>query len=313
MALKGSTDNHLAEADLSQHFLYSLPVESTKRSYTVTHLEQTESLFIQSLLLSVQTGKALELDHHELEAAREWTGVLFEGTAMGLALLDSITPWNRKRWTDFVSKAGSNHIFASYAALGMALAYLKQPVLEHTANLKQPWSWLVVDGFGFQHGFSNKARGGHRVEPPAALVGSYAERAFYQGLGRSLWFVNKGSITQVVKAIASYPKAHHADLWAGLGIACAYIGGVEAKALRKLGTVAGSFKPALCLGVSFAAMIRNHAANPANHTELACQTLCRLSATQAANIAESALVDLRNSDCDSVYETWRQRIQGYFS
>lgn len=294
-------------------FLYPLPADEPQNNELLAaHFEQAESLFFQSMVLSVQTGKALELDADELATALEWSGVLLEGTAMGLALLDQITPWNRKRWATFVASTGAKHIFASYAALGMALAYLKQPALEHATRLELPWRWLVIDGYGFHHGFTKSRQKQAKITAPKELVGSYAEKAFYQGLGRSLWFVHKGNITQIVKTIAAYSRQYHSDLWSGLGIACAYIGGSEAKTLRKLGTTAGSFKSALCQGVTFAAMIRNHAGNPATHTELACQTLCRMGAAQAAAIAESTLADLKIESHETIYELWRQKIQAHF-
>lgn len=286
---------------------------SKKNTDTKLHLQQTQTLFLQAFLLSLQTGKSLHLDLEEIEISKEYVGVLYEGTAMGLAVMDQLTPWKRNRWSSFIADEGAKHKFASYVAYGMALSYVKQPAMERFSSLEPLWQWLVVDGYGFHQAYSQPHRYIHKREIPAALNNSYGKRAFIQGVGRCLWFMESGQIRSIAKTISTFDPGDHMDLWSGLGVACAYAGGVDATQLKKLKLLAGEFKSALRQGIAFAAMVRQRADNPAEQTELACQTICRLSAHEAANLAESSLINLPPDQLEPAYEIWRQRIQNYFS
>lgn len=278
---------------------------------TKNRLKKTEAVFMEALLLSMQTGKPLFLEQSESADAREWLGIVCEGSALGLALLDHVTPWNRNRWLSFTEKEGARHIHVAYIALGIAQAYLKQPVLERLENLDSIWKWLVVDGFGFHHGYNQShnflyCRGTLKgLNSPAAI------KAFHQGLGRSLWFVENGRIEKIAKIISLHKKARRQDLWTGVGVAAAYAGGATNEALALLTSAAGTFSPALCQGVAFASMVRSQSESQAAHTERACQIICRLSAEECAAVAEEALNDLPKTD--EAYEIWRQRIRDFFA
>ena len=79
------------------------------------------------------------------------------------------------------------------------------------------------------------------------------------------------------------PRRGTADLWSGVGLACAYAGGVAGEADRGLerdGRV--RIDPQLAQGVAFAAKARQRAGNPAPHTDLACRIVCGMSAEEAA-------------------------------
>jgi hypothetical protein len=52
----------------------------------------------------------------------ELHGFAFEGAAMGLALLDFITPWRKDRFRSFVQGAGDAHTYLVHAGAGWMLA-----------------------------------------------------------------------------------------------------------------------------------------------------------------------------------------------
>jgi hypothetical protein len=98
-------------------------------------------------------------------------------------------------------------------------------------------------------------------------------------------------------------------LWSGIGLACAYAGGVDGEAIQVLVAASKKYRPQLAQGAAFAAKTRQLAGNPAGHTELACQIICNVSAENAAQITDAALMDLPGEDAQPAYEVWRHRIQ----
>ena len=58
-------------------------------------------------------------------------------------------------------------------------------------------------------------------------IDGYMKRAFDQGLARSLWFVKKADVRVIKETISTFSADRHADLWSGVGSACAYTGGIK--------------------------------------------------------------------------------------
>jgi hypothetical protein len=75
---------------------------------------------------------------------------------------------------------------------------------------------------------------------------------------------------------------------------------------------AGGHYPHLAQGVVFAAGTRSRAANPAEHTELACQLLCDISLQEAAAISDETRWRAL-ADAEPAYEAWRRLIREHFA
>jgi hypothetical protein len=111
---------------------------------------------------------------------------------------------------------------------------------------------------------------------------------FDQGLGRALWFVVGGSVSEAIRSIGSFPDDRQADLWSGLGLACTYAGGISGNGLQTLLKGSGRYLGHVRQGASFAAKARLRAGNLVPQTEEACQALCGLSAVVAAQLSAPA-------------------------
>jgi hypothetical protein len=172
--------------------------------------------------------------------------------------------------------------------------------------------WLALDGYGFHQGYFYSRRYVEEQQLPKALSG-YACHAFDQGLGRSLWFVECADVVRIPKVIASFHPSRVADLWSGLGLACAYAGGADRQALEALRARAGSNRPHLAQGVAFATKARQRAKTPSFHTDLACEVICGLSSQAAESITDSALENLTTDGTVPEYEVWRCRVQAQFA
>ena len=275
-------------------------------------LEQIGCTFIEGYhaALEEEEPEALALRLNAMES--ELGGFAFEGAAMGLALLDRLTPWKRDRWRSFVAGPGAAHVYMVHVGAGWALARLRRGFKLLPSWLDPLLGWLAVDGYGFHEGYFNGRRFVEEQTLPTRLTG-YALRAFDQGLGRSLWFVQGADVSRIPAALTAFPGSRQADLWSGIGLACTYAGGVDRPALKVLQAAAEKHRPSLAQGAAFAAQARQRADNGTPHTEMACQVLCGRGAEEAARITDAARENLSFEGPEPAYEVWRGRIQTQFA
>lgn len=242
------------------------------------------------------------------EVEPELRGFAYEGAAMALTLSDYFSLGGGGRWRRFLEGPGRDHEYMIYVGAGWAMARLPRRRVEAFEEGAPLLRWLVIDGYGFHEGYFHFRRyeGGRA---PKGLPEGYALRVFDQGLGRSLWFVECADAGRLGRTIESLPAARRADLWSGVGLACGYAGGAGRAQVVALKGVAGDYLPALGQGVAFAAKTRLRAGNMAPQTELACETLCGMSAAEAAALTDEALAGLPADGDVPSFEVWRQRIQ----
>jgi len=246
------------------------------------------------------------------QAPLELRGFAYEGAAMGLALLDLITPWNRGRISAFLAGAGDSHAYMVHVGAGWLLARMPVNVEKIRRRFDPLLGWLLIDGYGFHEGFFHWPNYIDGQPPPQRLTG-YAPRVFDQGLGRSLWFVNGTDSDLIAATIRTFSQERRGDLWSGVGLACGYAGGMgDDTALCQLRAAAGAFQPQLAQGSAFAAKARQRAGNITGHTRMACDILCGLTAEQAAAVTDAALENLPATEAEPAYEIWRRRIQERF-
>jgi hypothetical protein len=242
----------------------------------------------------------------------EFRGFAFEGAAMGLTLLDQLSLRRRNRLRTFLHGPGAPHVYMIYVGAGWAYARLHRHIERSLTRLDPLLRWLAVDGYGFHEGYFRWRRYLEAHAFPRRLS-HYGRRVFDQGFGRSLWFVDGAEVDRIGATIAAFPRMRHADLWSGVGLACAYVGGTDRAALEILRMLAGPHVPHLAQGAAFAAKARQQAGNPAPQTELACATLCGVSADTAAATTDAALENLPSDGAEPAYEVWRQRIAAQFA
>ncbi|HSU55323.1 MAG TPA: DUF1702 family protein [Candidatus Dormibacteraeota bacterium] len=253
-----------------------------------------------------------------LESSRlELRGFAYEGAAMGLALLDILTPWKRDRVSAFLQRAGS-HIYMVHVGVGWLWARLPRCTSLREHGFHPLLRWLAFDGWGFHEGYFHWAEYVSGKQPTKTLVG-YETRAFDQGLGRSFWFVNGGDPGWITRTMSGFAASRRPDLWSGMGLAAAYAGMVSESALLELTEAAGNYWPQLAQGAAFGLKARERAGNTTDYNELAAQVLCGMSATEAAALTDTALEQVLGispsgapAGLEPVYEQWRQKIQEHF-
>ncbi len=274
-------------------------------------LEHIGATFLEGYHIALRDPRMTEVDRKLNQIDLEVRGFAFEGAAMALTLLDLLLPRRSSRLQHFIQGPASNHVYMSYVGAGWAYARLYrrfEPLLTTGDPLL---GWLAIDGYGFHEGYFHARRYLKAQLWPRRLAG-YGRRVFDQGFGRSLWFVKAMDVEAIAHTIATFAPERHSDLWSGVGLACAYAGGVDRSVLIALRDAAGVFLPQVAQGVAFAAKTRERAGNLAPHTENAARIFCHMSALEAAAVTDHALKNLADDDGVPAYEVWRQRIQSCF-
>lgn len=274
-------------------------------------LEAVGGAFVTGCNLALEHGapEIVEADLSVMEPGLR--GFAFEGAAMGLALLDLLTPWRRDRISTFLRGAGDSHAYMVHVGVGWVWARMPFGFRRRQKKLDPLLGWLAFDGWGFHEGFFHWPKYIAGQPSPGKLSG-YERRVFDQGLGRSFWFVNGGDTELIAQTISKFSAERQPDLWSGVGLAATYAGIVSETSLGELREKAGRFHPQLAQGAAFAAKARQRAGNLTDYTSLATKVLCGLPAENAARITDEALENLPADSDVPAYEIWRRRIQKHF-
>jgi hypothetical protein len=142
------------------------------------------------------------------------------GAAMALAVVDSLAPW-RRAWRRFLDGPGETHAHDARRR-GLARARLGERTDRVMHAMDPLLRWLASDGYGFHEGYFPLAalRRGWRARARRALQLTAGVRP---GLGRSMVRVGRRS-EWIARAVQEFAPERWADLWSGVGLACAYAG-----------------------------------------------------------------------------------------
>ena len=272
-------------------------------------LEQIGATFLRGYHTALEHANTPELAAELDKEALELRGFVYEGAAMGLTLLETVTPWSSSRLENFLAGPGEPHAYMLHVGAGWLWARL--PFSPGLGRMDPLLKWLGFDGWGFHEGFFHWQDYLAGRRHPKRLSG-YERRAFDQGLGRSLWFVNGGSPAWISQTLAQFPAERHPDFWSGLGLAATYAGYASPAALHELQKSAGSHRFHLAQGAAFAAKARQRAGNLTDYTDIATRVLCGISALDAARVPDSALENLPGDGPEPAYELWRKRVRNHF-
>ena len=295
-------------------------VEFSRRGFTCTSLEIQHRL--ESVGLVFLQGYRTALQHRDQSGVTErlnqikpeHCGFAYEGAAMALALQDQIF-LRRNSLPRFMEGVGKQHIFMLHVGAGWAYArlpWLRRRLEAVIKKFHPVLRWLSVDGYGFHEGYFHwKERTRSEVRTPrifAARLSEDARHVFFQGLGRSLWFIMGANGREISTTIANFHPIYQGDAWSGIGLACAYAGGLAEDAIVQLRQEAGIHSAALAQGAAFAAKARQLAGNPAKHTEIACDILCVMATEQAAALCDETFRKI-NLHYSCPYQHWRKLVQ----
>lgn len=289
-------------------------VEFGRRGFTCSRpavrerLEHVGRTFLYGYHAGLKQDDAEELTGQLDEIAAEHRGFAYEGAGMALALLDGIG--FRRRWRRFsrlITGPGQRHTYMLHVGAGWACArlpWLRKRIESAIHGFHPVFGWLAIDGYGFHQGFF------HWQTPNKRKLSGLSEDArhvFHQGLGRSLWFIHGAEVGAIAQTILSFAPQFQSDAWSGVGLGCAYAGGLNRAELEELLWHAGSHREALAQGAAFAAKARQLAGNPTGHTEAVCKVLSGLSTEHASMLCDQTLEETRSSAL-CPYQSWRKLL-----
>ncbi len=262
-----------------------------------------------------------------LEVSPEYLGFAYEGASMYLALRDFLTPWKKSRVSVFIKGPARAHMFVSAIGIGFIfprLPWTRWRVKHYVERLSPELCWLAVDGYGFHQGLFHHRQYIEQCERPRGLAGR-AAAYFDNGVGRSIWFVKGASPTRIDAMIRRFDESRRADLWAGVGLACAFAGGVVEDFARyeavllELKKYGREYRRHVGLGVMLAAAARLSGEIESPWTNRACQLILGATSAEAGRralrIMEEVMRTLEDSSAEEVrlnaYEMTRRRIMEY--
>lgn len=180
-----------------------------KRGFAATTSEKQKCLedagesFIQGYLIALSSA---QVEHTAAECellAPAQRGFAYEGSAMGLALLDLLSLGRPRLFRAFLEGPAQQHIYMAHVGAGWALARCPWGMLTFFPALDPLLKWLAIDGLGFHEGYFKPskfitARGTSRKR-------QRNPEAFDNGLGRAIWFAAGARAEHVTKTLAAFP------------------------------------------------------------------------------------------------------------
>jgi enediyne biosynthesis protein E3 len=270
--------------------------------------EPVARTLVDSFYLAIDHSRPAELAARLDAVDPELRGIAYEGAGMGLMLLDSLLP-TRDRLQEFLAGPGARYRCLVYIGAGLVLPRVPRSTSRFVARQDPLMRWFVLDGYGFYLGFFAWKETVNGLAVPRQLNG-YARRAFDQGLGRSFWFSTGANVDRIIGTISRFPAARRADLWSGIGVACAYAAGVmDRSAIERLLAAAGDHQADIAVGAAIASVFRAESGHPAPHTDLACEVIWRRDSGEVAELAEQTRPGHLVPPGTEPYEQWRARLR----
>ncbi|GAB0105438.1 DUF1702 family protein [Nocardia sp. JMUB6875] len=277
---------------------------------TALELERVTLHLVSGIDTAVRSSSNAEIIAALQPVPARYRGFAFEGAAVGLTALDSLSPGHRA--ADLFENAENFH-FPMYPGVGMALARIPKFRWRKLFPKHPLYRWLAVDGYGFYKAFFHTQKYVRQQRFDTRYprwMGNRAQvlRIADQGIGRALWFVGGGSAAGLTRLIGQFDPARHADLWSGVGIAVTFAGGVDQHELDELRTTAGEYAGLLGLGAALVAKIRLETDSVDAYTEAVVRTYCGRSMADTDVLVEKSQVDLPADGTAATYQLWRDRI-----
>ena len=264
--------------------------------------------FIREVFQAAKNFCSMERDLQKIvafceHAQSEFTSIAYEAASMQIASRDFAENNSLQNWKHFADELAKPHAAQIYAGLGWAVA---QEVLESDQiieSLSPLLRYRVLDGCGYYDGtFRNRQT--VRLKAVPTYISEKALPAYYQGLGRSLWYISKGDVAKTNELLLGFPTAQHSTMWRGVGIAVAYVGGCDEATLKAMKTISGIFLPQLKCGVALAARSRVQAGSLTEDAELCSSIICNCSAAELSQVTD-------DKECDDYFQ-WLISIENAF-
>lgn len=184
-------------------------------------------------------------------------GFALEGAAMALVLMDEFSAAPQRLLGALLRGRSAGEHTLGAIGVGWASAHLGRSADWLPPGLHPRYGHAVADGYGFHQGFFHA----HRFAGRGFPTGKGELSIPYDiGLGRALWFVHSGRAEPIIYSIGRMPSERRAQLWRGVGTACAFTGNAEYAA--RMGAAAARFETHFRAGLATGAQLLRALAQP---------------------------------------------------
>ncbi len=258
--------------------------------------EKIKTVFLETQLFYATHDNLPALIGYLENTEKAFSSIAYESASMAIAIKDFEALTFPHEWILFANGPAANHQAQVYVGLGWAIAKSNFPFLTAVEKLHSRFYFRITDGCGYYDGSFKHRRTVTNKELPVYLPAA-AMPMYDQGVGRSIWYTEKADIHKIRSTIETFAASRHADLWRGVGIAVAYVGGCDDADLKTLLKSAGSSAFQLACGAALAARSRTIANTMTTDTD-------RCSRLWFAGTSDNA--DMVNED---VYCNWIKQIE----
>jgi hypothetical protein len=256
-------------------------------------LQKTEAIrtvFLETQLFYATHDDLPALMEYLEHTEKEFSSIAYESASMAIALKDFESETFPHAWLSFANGPAAAHQAQVYVGLGWAIAKFNFPFLTAVKNLNARLYFRIADGCGYYDGSFKHRRTVTNQELPVYLPAA-AMPMYDQGIGRSIWYTEKADIHKICSKIETFASSRHADLWRGVGIAVAYVGGCDDEDLKTLFRYASTNSFQLACGAALAARSRTMANTMTADTDRCSRLWFALSADATATANEDVYCD----------------------
>jgi hypothetical protein len=226
-----------------------------------TALQQTEKIravFLETQLFYATHDDLPALIVYLANTEKEFSSIAYESASMAIALKNFEADTFPHEWLLFVNGPAAAHQAQVYVGLGWAIAKFNFPFLKAIEKLESQFYLRIADGCGYYDGSFKYRQTVINQQLPVYLPVT-AMPMYDQGIGRSIWYTEKADIHKMHSKIETFAADRHANLWRGIGIAVAYVGGCNDEDLKTLLKYAAANGFQLACGAALAARSRTMA------------------------------------------------------
>lgn len=269
----------------------------------IQRIENIKSVFLNTQEFCEKNNNIAELLEFLENIEPEFRSIGYEAASMFIALYDFDKTRELSKWLLFANGPALVHKAQVHVGLGWAIAKTNLPFLSSVEKIEKTFYYRIADGCGYYDGFFRNRHAVVKQQSPGYMPIS-AMNFYYQGIGRSLWYFCNAGIEKVRSSIENFPINLHPDLWRGIGIAVAYVGGCDADTLKIIFESANLHKEQLARGAALAAKSRMEANTSTPDSTLCSQLWFRLCSD--ANLISADTFAVGNED---VYLSWISKTE----
>ncbi len=266
-----------------------------------------QSIFIDSKERALSLRDYDQLVTYLNKTDTEFISLAYEAASMSIAIKSIEESSALEKWLAFYQEYGKNHAAQIHVGLGWALSELNLNPAEYILNLEPIYKYRVIDGFGYHQGRFKRRQAVRTQQIPTGLD-KISIRAYNQGLGRSFWYTAQGEPEKLSKLIAIFPEERHLDMWRGVGVALAYVGGINLPAIADLLQSTRINQSAFKCGIALAIQSRVKANTSSKETENISKTILGFNCPEISEKLTSLEKEI-NSNSENFFFDWISKIE----